>query len=105
MGRGAAVGAPPDASRILDGLSRLCARGPPIEARGDECAPSRNGTHAQFRSVQSRPADLCGIKARRYRAAVRSPLAASALIEMTEHQFGVVVAAPLQLGITCWYCK
>ena len=36
---------------------------------------ARDGSHAQFRPVQSRPPDLCGIKAHRYRAAVRAQIA------------------------------
>ena len=35
---------------------------------------ARDGRRAQFRPVQSRTADLCGVEARRYRAVIRAPL-------------------------------
>ena len=72
MGRRAAAGAPADARLRHHGLPRLGARRAPAEARGDERAAARDGSDAQFRPVQSRPADLCGAEARRHRAAVRA---------------------------------
>ena len=42
-----------------------------LKAARDERAAARDGSHAQFRPMQSRPPDLCGTKAHRYRAAVR----------------------------------
>ena len=36
---------------------------------------ARDGRHAEFRPVQPRPADLCGIEAQRYREAVRAKVA------------------------------
>ena len=71
-GRGAEPRPP---ARSLAGDFRLPpfgALGPPPEARGDERAPSRHGDDARRRPVQPRPADLCGIKAFRHRAAVRA---------------------------------
>ena len=53
---------------------------------------------AQFRPVQSRPADLCGVEAHRYRAAVRAAVTAYAcLCRAQKHEFRVVVfaAAPI----------
>ena len=41
-----------------------------LKPRGDECAASRDGSHAQFRPMQSRPPDLCGTETHRHRAAV-----------------------------------
>ena len=35
---------------------------------------ARDGSDAEFRPVQSRPADLCGVEAHRHRAAVRPTL-------------------------------
>ena len=72
MGRGAAAGAPPDACRRHHGLPRLGPRRPPPQAGRDERAAARDGRHAEFRPVQPRPADLCGIEAERYREAVRA---------------------------------
>ena len=74
MGRGAAAGAPPDACRRHHGLPRLGPRRPPPQAGRDERAAARDGRHAEFRPVQPRPADLCGIEAERYREAVRAAL-------------------------------
>ena len=72
MGRGAAAGAPPDACRRHHGLPRLGPRRPPPQAGRDERAAARDGRHAEFRPVQPRPPDLCGIEAERYREAVRA---------------------------------
>ena len=74
MGRGAAAGAPPDACRRHHGLPRLGPRRPPPQAGRDERAAARDGRHAEFRPVQPRPADVCGIEAERYREAVRAAL-------------------------------
>ena len=54
------------------GVPRLGARRAPAQARGDERAAARDGGGAEFRPVQSRPADLCRAEAGRYRAAVRA---------------------------------
>ena len=43
-----------------------------LKAAGDECAVARDGSHAEFRPMQSRPSDLCRTQAHRYRAAVRT---------------------------------
>ena len=87
------------AGRLVDGLSRLGARRAQAQAGRDERAVARDGSHAQFRPVQSRPPDLCGIKAHRYRAAVRA--ADSYLLDRPqENELGVVVAPPLDLGKT-----
>ena len=43
-----------------------------LKPAGDERAAARDGSHAQFRPMQSRPPDLCGIEAHRHRAAVRA---------------------------------
>src|ERR1700760_3283445 len=72
MGRGAAAGAPPDACRRHHGLPRLGPRRPPPQARRNERAAARDGRHAEFRAMQPRAADLCGIEAQRYREAVRA---------------------------------
>ena len=50
------------------------ARRTPPQCRRDERAAARDGSHAPFRPVQSRPSDLCGIETRRYRAAIRPAL-------------------------------
>ena len=70
----ASARAPPDACRRHHGLPRLGARGPPPQARRNECAAARNGGDPQFRPMQSRPADLRRIEARRHRAPVRTAL-------------------------------
>src|SRR3954471_6450980 len=74
MGRGAAARAPPDACRRHHGLPRLDPLRPPAAAGRDERAAARNGRHAEFRPVQSRPPDLCRTQARRYREAVRTAI-------------------------------
>ena len=43
-----------------------------LKAAGNERPVARDGSHAELRSMQSRPSDLRGIKAYRYRAAVRA---------------------------------
>ena len=63
MGRGVAAGAAFDACRRHHGLPRLGPRRPPPQAGRDERAIARNGRHAEFRPVQPRPPDLCGIEA------------------------------------------
>ena len=45
-----------------------------LKPRGDERAAARDGSDAQFRPMQSRPPDLCGIEARRHRTPVRAAL-------------------------------
>ena len=72
MGRRAAVGAPAAARLGHHGLPRLGARRAQAQAGGNERAAARDGRGAQFRPVQPRPADLCGIEADGYRAAVRA---------------------------------
>jgi DNA mismatch repair protein MutL len=72
MGRGVATGTPVDACRRHHGLPRLGARRPPPQAGRDERAAPRDGRHAEFRPVQSRPADLCRTETCRHREAVRA---------------------------------
>src|SRR5579871_5581231 len=72
MGRGAAAGAAADARRGDHGLPRLGARRAPVAAGRDERAAARDGSDAELRPVQSRPADLCRTEARRHREAVRA---------------------------------
>ena len=80
MGRGAAAGAPADACRRHHGLPRLGARRPPPQAGRDERAVARDGRHAEFRPVQPRPPDLCGIEAVGYREAVRAKVSAASIV-------------------------
>src|SRR6202521_2969283 len=74
MGRDAAARAAADARRRHHGVPRLGARRAPAQAGGNERAVARHGGDAQFRPMQSRPPDLCGIEARRYRTPVRAAL-------------------------------
>ena len=74
MGRDLAARTPADGGCFLDGLSRLGARRAAAQAGRDERAVARDGGDAEFRPVQSRPADLCGTQTHRYRAAVRAAL-------------------------------
>ena len=67
----APAGAPPAARLRHHGLPRLGARRPAAQARGDERTAARDGRGAQFRPVQPRPADLCGVEADGYREVVR----------------------------------
>ncbi len=66
--------------------SKICSRPSPAiirsgraqaHARRDECAVARHGDDARRRPMQSRPADLCRIEARRCRAAVRAQVRAT----------------------------
>ena len=75
------LGAPPAACLGHHGLPRLGARRAPAQAGGDERAAARDGSDAQFRPVQSRPPDLCGAEADRYRAAVRAAVTTQAFAE------------------------
>ena len=74
MGRDLAARASPDGGGVLDGLSRLGAGRAAAQAGRNECALARNGSDAEFRPVQSWPADLRGAEAHRHRAAVRPSL-------------------------------
>ena len=78
MGRGAAAGTAIDACRRHHGLPRLGPRRAPPQAGRDERAAARNGRHAEFRPVQPRPPDLCGIEIGGYREAVRAAIAGRA---------------------------
>src|SRR6186997_1297892 len=72
MGRFTAAGAASPACFVDHGVPWFGARRAQAQASRNERAAARDGGSAQFRSVQSRPADLCGIEAHRYRAALRA---------------------------------
>ena len=77
MGRLTAAGAASHARFVDHGLPWLGTRRAQAQAGGDERPAARDEVGAQFRPVQSRPADLCRAEADRYRAAVRQAVDAA----------------------------
>ena len=71
MGRRAAARTPSVARLRHHGVPRLGAVGAAVERRGNECASARDGGHAQFRAMQSRPPDLCEAQSQPDSTAVR----------------------------------
>ena len=82
MGRDVAAG-----TRLMQVASSMACHGSVragrrLQAGGDERAVARDGSDAEFRPVQSRPADLCGVQAHRHRAIVRAALTTQAERDM-----------------------
>ena len=65
---------PPRRGPLAHVLPRLDPCRTPVEARGDERAPPRDGSHPALRPMQPRPTDLCGAEAVGYRTAVRAAM-------------------------------
>src|SRR6187402_1668098 len=74
MGRFTAAGAASPACFVDHGVPWFGARRAQAQAGRNERSAARDGGSAQFRSVQSRPADLRRAEADRYRAAVRQAI-------------------------------
>src|SRR6266481_7046614 len=81
MGRSAAARTPPHARRRHHGVPRLGACRTQAAARRNERAAARDGGDTEFRPVQSRPPDLCGVEACGYRTVVWAAIAQLVLVD------------------------